>query len=26
VDYVTSAAPRFSDLLRAALDRMESNA
>ena len=25
VDYVTAAAPRFSDLLRAALDRMEAN-
>lgn len=26
VDYVTSAAPRFSDLLRASLDRMEGDA
>ena len=25
VDYVTAAAPRFSDLLRAALDRIEAN-
>ncbi|WP_248306593.1 Na(+)-translocating NADH-quinone reductase subunit A [Devosia sp. MC521] len=25
VDYVTAASPRFSDLLRAALDRMEAN-